>query len=123
MIVHRAPHPTIDVELESRSMLLHDLAHFAVEVHTQTPEGFYGLLAVGVEITSLRENRVSDPAVWDALMAIEMRVARLQSDFKMRGASEDPAVAGLRRAWGAWRKVQMGQTLRLTWPAGEITVQ
>ncbi len=104
-------------------MLLHDLAHFAVEVHSQTPDGFFALLASGATLSALRENQVDDPAVWDALMVVEGRVARLQSSLKHTKTSSDPALPLLKRAWGSWRKVRMGETLVLSWPSGDLVVR
>ncbi|MGF1467223.1 MAG: hypothetical protein ACFCGT_13935 [Sandaracinaceae bacterium] len=115
-VVERPPHPTIDVRLETRSLLLHDLAHYAVEGHLATEEGFYGRLASGASLEELRGDLPEE--VQDALMMIERRVAMLQTAFKKRRPTADPALQRLREVWGAWSKIRQGQALELPWPAG-----
>ena len=120
--VERTNADPIDVELETRSLLLHDLAHYAVEATTGETRGFYGLLAAGVRLETLREPGALDREAFDALMAIEQRVAMTQSAFKKRGPGTDPASRSLRALWGAWNKTRQGQALCLDWPGQEPRV-
>ncbi|MEM1416558.1 MAG: hypothetical protein AAGH15_16725 [Myxococcota bacterium] len=109
--VARPPHPAVDVRLETRSLLLHDMAHYAVEATLGTEEGFYGHLARGTTLPELRalEER-------DALMAIERQVVGLQMAHRRGAAPSDPASRTLRAITGAWRKARQGEALRLRWP-------
>lgn len=120
--VERPPHPPVDVTLETRSLLLHDFSHFAVECEMETAAGFYGRLAAGWSLKALRDGTLTDEEL-DFMMAIERRVALLQSAFKKSRATNDPAFDRLRRIWGAWSKVKSKQQLVLSWPSGEVTVR
>jgi hypothetical protein len=111
-IVERANLPRIDVLLETRSMLLHDLAHYAYESKAGLNDGFYGLLAAGFSLEQLREEDGLSKEEFDRLMEIEKLVARLQSTFTKDSTSDDV----LRSLWGAWRKTKQGQALHLRWP-------
>lgn len=116
--VWRAPYGRIDSILDSRSMLLHDFTHYAVEAELETDDGFWGLLATGHGLDALREESLEDPSVTERLMAIEKQVGPLQTRFKRDPASLQGRPAGrlLRKLDGAWRKVRMGQSLVLGWP-------
>mgnify|MGYP000120534982 FL=1 len=116
--VHRPPHPPVDALLESRSLLLHDLVHYAVEASPPIAHGFYGRLFAGAQPEALREGTEA----WEDLLAVEGRVARLQTAFKRGLATDDLALPRLRALWGAWRKVGRGQALRLAWPPGDPEV-
>lgn len=121
MVVKRPPHPRIDVILETRSLLVHDFAHWAVETALGVDAGFYGHLAAGIDLDALRAP-LPDEAAHAALMDIERQVAMLQSAFR-RGRAEDMTGADtLRRLDGAWRKAKQGQALRVTWPEPAPTV-
>ncbi len=110
-LVRRPPHAPVDARLETRSLLLHDFAHYAVETTLATEAGFYGRLAAGM---TLAELRALDDA--GALMELEGNVARLQSSFRRGTAGAHPAFGVLRGLDGAWRKARQGEALRLTWP-------
>ena len=118
--IARPPHAPVDTLLETRSLLLHDLAHFALESHHGWEHGFYGALAAGLDPADLREGRVA-PERWARLLEVEGPVVRLQGAF-LRGEREHPASPLLRAAVGAWRKTRQGQALRLTWPHVEVRV-
>ena len=51
------------VELETRSLLLHDLVHYAIEAQAEIRTGFYGLLASGTTLAALgdRDNPLPTP--------------------------------------------------------------
>jgi hypothetical protein len=63
-------------ELETRSCLLHDLVHFAVETEARLAESFWGLLARGVRHAELADVAAMHDA--DELHATESVVAALQ---------------------------------------------
>jgi hypothetical protein len=108
---------TIDVVLNTRSFLLHDLAHYAVESHARAEQGFYGLLASGLSLDELRNPDSLDPDTLSRLMEIEKTVALLQSGFKHGAVSCSAGDARvLRNLWGAWSKAKQGQALYLRWP-------
>lgn len=122
-VARRPPHHPVDVVLETRSLLHHDFAHYAVESTLQIEDGFFGLVAAGADATALREHRMP-PEEWAALMAIEREVALLQTAFKQGPHRPDDRVwERLRALHGAWSKVRTGEALALSWPAGEPVVQ
>jgi hypothetical protein len=107
----------IDATLETRSMLLHDFAHYAVESALEINFGFYGLLAAGASLTELRDPDHLVPGQMEALLGIEQRVALLQTRFKRGDESEaSPEWSVLRAVHGAWSKTRQGEALRLRWP-------
>src|SRR5262245_202208 len=72
-------------ELETRSALLHDLVHYAVESEAGLVASFYGLLASGKTYESLTQAPPSDPET----MQTEAVVARIQ------GLAKNDAWAGI----------------------------
>lgn len=115
--IERPGHATVDVILETRSFLLHDFAHYAVESALETSEGFYGHLAAGVSLEALRAPERLGEERLAALMRIERQVAVLQSAFKKgTAAPSTPGVQLLRAVWGAWKKTRQGEALLLCWP-------
>ncbi|MEO1173796.1 MAG: hypothetical protein AAFX94_17370 [Myxococcota bacterium] len=119
--VERPPHPPIDIRLETRSMLLHDFCHHAVESELETPAGFFGLLAAGWSLEALRHDALSEE-IRDPLMEIERHVVMLQTHFK-QGPTDLLGSKTLRATWGAWNAAKTGQRLVLTWPGSEPVVQ
>ena len=61
-------------EFETKSLLLHDLVHFAVESEAKLRGGFYGALAAGADYSAPREGSEA--------MAIESVVGPLQGALK-----------------------------------------
>ena len=118
--IARAPHAPVDTLLETRSLLLHDLTHFALESHQGWEHGFYGALAAGLDPADLREGRVS-AELWARMLEVEEPVVRLQGAFQ-RGEEDHPAFPLLRALVGAWSKTRQGQALALTWPHSEVRV-
>lgn len=114
--VERGGHDPVDSVLETRSLLLHDFAHYAVEAEHGIEDGFYGLLADGADPDDLREQRLP-PEQWERLMKVEFAVVRLQSAFR-RGEVlvGDGAWRRLRSLHGAWSKARMGEAVHLQWP-------
>lgn len=130
-------------ELETRSALLHDLVHYAVETEAQLGASFYGRLASGTTYAGL----MTEPPTGPEAMQTEQIVARIQTIAKNdTWASVDPeglaaSIAGgsrmlgqeppawltaelivrvrerLRRVQGQWRATPFHQTLVLEFPA------
>jgi len=132
-------------DLETRSALLHDLVHYAVETEAGLKSSFYGLLASGKTYDALSAEPSQDPEA----MQTEAVVARIQGMTKSDAwADIDPdafaqlIIAGfrsigreppawlngglivrvrerLRRVQGQWRATPFHQTLALEFPARE----
>ncbi|HEX5053893.1 MAG TPA: hypothetical protein VFZ65_19095, partial [Planctomycetota bacterium] len=81
-------------ELETRSCLLHDLVHFAVETEAALGNSFYGRLAHGVAYAALAHEHVIAGAA-DELAATERVVGPLQGAWR-RGLDPAAFVARLR---------------------------
>ena len=121
--VERAPFSAIDETLETRSFLPHDFAHLALELTLKTNDGFFGLLAAGHSLASLRQPDGEGTVIHRKLMQIERQVTRLQSAFKSRTSNDKrPAIQMLSALHGTWRKTRQGQALQLGWPDGTIEV-
>lgn len=132
-------------ELETRSALLHDLLHYAVETEAGLNASFYGRVASGETYEELMTAPPADPEV----MQTEQVVVRIQGIAKNdTWAGVDPesfaqAIAAgfrsvgheppewltgdlivrvrerLRRVQGQWRATPFHQTLVLEFPARE----
>ena len=130
-------------ELETRSALLHDLVHYAVETEAQLRASFYGRLARGETYEALTAMAPAEPEA----MQTEQVVGRIQGIAKNDAwAGVDPAalvesiVAGsralgheppswltaelivrvrerLRRVQGQWRATPFHGTLVLEFPS------
>jgi hypothetical protein len=133
----RADGSTESADLETRSLLLHDLVHYAVEIEVPFREGFYGLLAKGKRMAEL-----ADPAqpwpVGTEIAKAESLVGPLQTLLK---GEFDPAVARekfelfsenpppvellerigarFRSLYGKYNATRFGETLELDWPEGQ----
>ena len=121
------------VELETRSLLLHDLVHYAVEAHAEIRQGFYGLLASGTALAELNDR--DNPPSGVGLAMAESLVGPMQSLHKGRlsralylehgraaypdvvnDAFVDAVLERLRRLVGHWRAVAYGASMELLWP-------
>lgn len=120
LVVHRPPFEPVETLLETRSLLLHDLCHYAIEAELGTEEGFYGRVAAGADPAMLREATLEE-AEWASLLQIEGAVVWLQTAFK-RGDATMAGADRLRALWGAWSKVRPPEGLQLVWPPGPPTV-
>lgn len=118
-------------ELETRSFLLHDLVHFALESEAGLKEGFYGMLARGADYDT--------PAAGAPAMQIESVVGPLQGAtkgevdadaFVARFVSVQASIGAQAPAWltadlirralerlrqlqGRWRATPFGQAMEL----------
>jgi hypothetical protein len=124
-----------DVVLETRSYLVHDLTHYAVEAEVPIEDGFYGLLDRGTPLERLNDRTLSEP-LSPGLAAAESLVGPMQSLF---GGRLDPALfrehceqrfpglvatgfvdralERLRRLAGHWAATPFHGTMDLVWPA------
>ncbi|MFN3201261.1 MAG: hypothetical protein ACE366_22865 [Bradymonadia bacterium] len=128
------PDGTTDViELESRSLLLHDFVHFALESELDTDHGVFGRLSRGLDLKAL-----SDPSLTPLegeLLVIEQLVGPLQAVFQGKldarsyldiAEGQHPGVmdaeklerilSHVRALWGAWRKTPYRQSMTRDWP-------
>lgn len=126
--VVRADQSVDHIELDSRSFLRHDLAHFAVEVELEIRHGFWGSVAAGAALdgTALDGDQLSlaeeiagpmqtmmrlnaDP---DMIRSVLDRVApELSSDEAARRIHER-----LRHLRGRWRATPYRGEMTLSWP-------
>lgn len=133
----RADGSTESADLETRSLLLHDLVHYAVEMEVPFREGFYGLLAKGRRLSELNDTTQPWPVGTEAAKA-ESLVGPLQTmlkgDFdavrareKFELFSENPPTVELlerigarfRAVYGKYNATRFGDTLELDWPEGQ----
>lgn len=122
-------------EFESKSLLLHDLVHFAVESEGELRGGFYGALSQGANYDAPREGNEA--------MAIESVVGPLQGALKgdvdpqafvarHRAAQQSMGTGSpdwmtpeliarvlerLRQLQGQWRATPFGETMELRFEA------
>jgi hypothetical protein len=143
LVIERAPEAREAVECETRSILVHDLLHYAVESEARVTTGFWGNLAAGKTLADMNDR--SGASMKDAapeMAAIEQLVGALHGSTKGIAAGE--LVAGIRRFaaslgattpdWltepfviavqermrrlqGHWRATPFGGVMELPWPA------
>jgi hypothetical protein len=126
-------------DLETRSTLAHDLAHYVVETEAGLRQSFYGRLAAGTTYAELTELPPQDPEV----MQTERVVVMLQTGFKQADRSSQETFAKtlhafeavveapppwltaevmqrmlerLRRVHGRWRATPFHHALELNFP-------
>jgi len=120
-------------DLETRSLLLHDLVHFALEAEAGLTCAFFGLLASGMPLARLndRESPPDEEELWLA----ESLVGPMQSVFGGRLSREryieiarergydfvdaafvEKVCERLRRLVGHWRGTAIRSTMALDWP-------
>jgi hypothetical protein len=129
-------------ECETRSLLLHDLLHYAVEAEAGLDHGFWGCLARGRSLDDMNDRSAEAMAgELPQLMVIERIVGALSSIAK--GPSPDALASALHEYAGAlgtrmpewltgefiarvrermrsltghWKATRFGETMELTWP-------
>jgi hypothetical protein len=123
------------VEMETRSLLAHDLAHFAVESEAGLQDGFYGRLAQAGSYSELAATAADTLGVERVVVAFQGAAkagasasetwARLTAALEAMGEpvpewlNEQLAerIRGrLRGLLGAWRATPFGETLELRFP-------
>jgi hypothetical protein len=131
---------TDSVECETRSHLLHDLLHHAVEAEAGLDGGFWGSLAGGKTLAELNDKTPMEQG--GQMLMIEQIVGAMSGVTK--GVSGEAIVAGLcrnadalswtiptwltpsfvtavqermRRLVGQWKATAYGESMELRWPA------
>lgn len=123
------------VELETRSYLLHDLVHYAVEAEAKIADGFWGLLARGTTLAELSDRKKPPEAAGPGIALAESLVGPMQSVFNGRLdpalyveqlGSVAPAIVDeafvdrvcerLRKLTSFWRKTRFHEPMVLDWP-------
>jgi len=129
-------------ELETRSALLHDLVHYAVEIEAGLSQSFYGRLASGTtyEALSVEPPPGAEAMQTEAVVARIQGMAKNESDidpevfaneiaagFRHLGSEPPRWLTGdliervrerLRRVQGQWRATPFHGALTLEFPAG-----
>jgi hypothetical protein len=135
--------PCEQVECETRSYLVHDLLHYAVEAEAGLRSGFWGSLARGRTLAEMND-RTGAMSGDPEMAAIEQIVGPLHPSTKGRSPRE--VAEGMRRfaeslgttmpAWldeafvasvqermrrllGQWRDTRCGERLELAWPPSD----
>lgn len=131
-------------DLETRSHLMHDLIHFAVEAEAGMTEGFWGLLANGTSLSTLNDRETAmkafEPGVQlglaeavvgpvTALVQGKLDPAGLLRAFHERflaGGDRIPSwlndaflmrvMERMRRLLGQWKATPFGERMELVWP-------
>jgi len=120
------------VELETRSLLLHDLVHLAVETEAGLTRGFWGMVADGTSLANLRI--APEAPEGEELWIAERLVGPMQAQWNGRLEAErylslaagatpmvddtfvDRVRVHLRALTGHWRATRHSQSMRVRWP-------
>jgi hypothetical protein len=124
------------VALETRSTLVHDLLHYAVETEAELEVGFWGSLAAGRRLTVTTEMSTPQLAEIERIVgamsgAVKGRTAREMADGFVRYAEmldwdlppwlDERFVAAvqerMRQLQGRWKATPFGGAMELDWPA------
>jgi hypothetical protein len=142
--IHREDGGHEQVECETRSYLVHDFLHFAVESEAKLSTGFWGILATGRSLVDMNDRAVRAREMQKPQTAmIEFIVGALHGVAKGETAKDLVAavrgysvVVGVRvPAWlteefvvavkermrklvGRWKATPYGESMDLEWPAG-----
>jgi hypothetical protein len=125
------------VECETRSYLVHDFLHFAVESAAGIAHGFWGSLAAGRSLAELNDRTAP---MSPAMAPVERLVGALSSvmgdtpahelaarivEYEQQLGGEPPAWLTpafiddvrerMRRLLGQWRATRFGDAMELTW--------
>lgn len=135
LAVSRPRMPIEEVELETRSYLLHDLVHYAVETEAGISDGFWGLLCEGHTLKELADREMKVPlsmglalaerlvgpmqSVWHGRLDVTLYVAnaRMAAPDLVTPEFVDRVRGRLRSLWGHWRATPWRGTMELPWPA------
>ena len=137
LTVRRVEGASESVELETRSALVHDLVHYAVEVEGGFERGFFGTVAGGTALAACTGAMMAE-APDSELARVERIVGPLQSVWKAaadrssfveRARRLAPEIADaevarrvydrLRALVGRWRATPCRGEMELGWPAGD----
>jgi hypothetical protein len=133
-------------ELETRSSLLHDLAHFAVEVEARLQDSFYGRLARGLSYRELTTTTPDTPEAQQTEVVVvqvqntfregdeslgttpQAAAQRIAAGFRSMQAEPPDWLTGeliervrerLRQVQGQWRATPFHQAMQLQFPEGD----
>ncbi len=130
-------------------MVAHDLTHFVLETQLNFTEGFYGLLAKGIDITDFEKKQKINPAVIPAagiraeilvgLLLTEKndgvpmhdfnaQYGEIQEKFELSKESlEEDALAllriGIEEMMGDWKNIAVGKCLVLNFRADSTELE
>jgi len=128
---------TESAELETRSLLMHDLVHYAVEMEVPFREAFYGLLAKGKRLSELNDptqpwQTGTEPAAAEGLVGPLQTMLKREFDpaearAKFELFSKDPPPielltrigARFRSVYGKYTATPFGETPGSEWPKGK----
>ncbi len=132
LTIVRADNSREACELETRSVLLHDLVHFAVEAEARMEDGFWGLVASGFGFAELRAEAESPTrrgihlaeslvgpmqAVWNGRLDPDRYVAHAEAHAPFVDREfVDRVLERLRRLWGHWSATGFHEVMTLRWP-------
>jgi hypothetical protein len=136
------------VVCETRSYLLHDFMHLAVESEARLTSGFWGKLAAGTTLAEMNDRTRSSGPDSAELVAIEQLVGALHGATKRRAPGELVArlrlnpeslavplpdwlteelvvrvQARLRRLTGQWKATPYGGSLEVEWAPGVLVAR
>ena len=131
------------VELETKSLWLHDLTHFAVEAEAGLQDGFWGLLAAGKTMAEMNDRTGKGVEGYsDQMMTVEMLVGTISGALSgvplesvagnLKDYFENIGRAGAFPAWltsdyigrvnermrklvGHWKGTPFGETMEIVW--------
>lgn len=133
--ITRDDQSTEEATLETRSFLLHDWCHFAVEAEANIRDGLFGLLASGITLEQLSNTSMEQPlspglalaetlsgplqSLWRGRMSDEQYIAMLRTLSPEHGTHEflQRVRERLRRIEGHWKALRFRETMRLQWPS------
>lgn len=133
--IERPDGSCVESELETRSVFLHDLVHYAIEAEAGIEDGFWGLLAQGTDFGELREE-IGTP-MREGIALAESLVGPMQSVWKQQlepgryvemlsrtasfvdSAFVDRVLERIRKLWGHWRGTPFHESMNLRWPPGD----
>lgn len=121
-------------ELETRSFLMHDLTHFALESEGKLEEGFYGVLARGGSYEATAEMWAGDTGRIEKVVGMLQAALKAEVDpraFASHATNAFHQINELAPAWltpdliaravqrfrslqGQWRATPFGETMELT---------
>lgn len=130
------------VRCETRSLLVHDLVHFAVEAAAGLSTGFWGSLASGTTLATMNDREAyGGPDLWwiEKLVGMVQGATKASDDPKTivdalaRGAAASDeslptwisvevvadVLERMRRLHGHWKATPFGDTMTLEWPASD----
>ncbi len=126
------------LELETRSFLLHDLVHFALESEAGLADGFYGKLASGESYAASAEDFAGETGRIEKVVGMLQGAVKGEVDaeafaLRARGAFEavgetapgwldaeliGRVLARLRQLRGQWKGTAFGEVMELNFPGG-----